>query len=72
MGAIIYWGEANCRQLPALAFPVSFLSSLGCAFVATLTAAVVESLPLRTNDNLNVGVAALAGVVAAHTVFVGW
>lgn len=72
MGSIVYWGEANGRQLPALAFPVSYANSLMCAFVATLTAAIAESLPLRTNDNLNVGVAALIGVVAAHTMFVGW
>lgn len=72
MGSIIYWGEANGRQLPALAFPVSYMNSLMCAFVTTLTAAIAESLPLRTNDNLNVGVAGLIGVVAAHTLFVGW
>lgn len=72
MSAIIYWGEANGRQLPALAFPVSFIDSLLCGLFATALAAIVESLPLRTNDNLNVGIAALVGVVAAHSVFVGW
>lgn len=72
MGAIIYWGEANGRQLPELAVPVSFASSLACAFFASFIAGIVESLPLRTNDNLNVGVAASLAAALAQTIFVGW
>lgn len=72
MGAIIYWCEANHRQLPAVAIPVRFASAALCAFIATTVAAIVESIPLRTNDNLNVGVAASLAVIVAQSVFVGW
>jgi phytol kinase len=50
LATIIYWGEAQ---------PVaSWTAALTCAFCATVTAAVVESLPWPGNDNLRVGVTA--------------
>ncbi len=50
MGTIVYWGEARPE--------VSWTMSLICAASSTFAAALVESLPLPTNDNLRVGVTA--------------
>jgi dolichol kinase len=47
---IVYWGEAR----PAVSWTTAFL----CAASATLAAALVESLPLRGNDNFRVASAA--------------
>lgn len=52
-----YWGEAN----PVIPFGTAYLICL----VAAVSAAIVESLPFRTNDNLRVGMTALiAGTIA--------
>lgn len=52
MATIVYWGEAR----PG----ISWESALLCAGISTLAAAIVESLPLRWNDNLSVGTTAAA------------
>ena len=50
----------------------------GCLFcaitggTASLAGAVVESLPLRLNDNVSVGITASLAMIAAHAAFVGW
>lgn len=50
MSTLAYWGEAR----PTIALGTAMLVAGG----ATLAAAVAESLPLRINDNLRVGVTA--------------
>lgn len=63
LATLLFWGEAVPR--------VSLLTAALCVLPATLAAALVESLPLRTNDNLRVGVTALAIVLLTHAIFVG-
>src|SRR5262249_18406560 len=45
--------------------------SLVCGGTAALVAAAVETLPMKGNDNLRVGLAALAGVLLPHALLVG-
>lgn len=60
----VYWAEAR----PGVAL------SLACACVApaVLLAAFAESLPLRINDNIRVGVTAGLTMLVTHGMFVGW
>lgn len=64
LATLAYWVEAR----PGVAL------SLACACVApaALMAALAESLPLRINDNIRVGVTAGLTIVATHGIFVGW
>lgn len=52
MGALLFWGEALPRVSP--------WAAMACVMPATLAAALAESLPVRINDNVRVGVTALA------------
>jgi hypothetical protein len=47
-------------------------AALLCVAPAVLIAAVVESLPIRLNDNVFVGVAAAATLIATQGLVVGW
>ena len=60
VSSLVYWGEV--RPQPTL------LSALGVAAMVTGAAAIAESLPLKLNDNLRVGIATL---VACETVIAG-
>ena len=64
LATLAYWFEAR----PGVAL------SLACACVApaVLTAALAESLPVRINDNIRVGVTAGLTLVVTHAMFVGW
>jgi dolichol kinase len=64
LATLVYWAEAR----PGVAF------SLACACVApaVLAAALAESLPLRVNDNIRVGVTAGLTILVTHAMFVGW
>ena len=62
LGTLVYWGEARPE--------VSWTMALLCAAGATLAAAVVESLPLPTNDNFRVGMT--AALTAACIQFYGF
>ena len=64
LATLVYWAEAR----PGVAL------SLACACVApaVLMAALAESLPLRINDNIRVGVTAGLTMLATHAMFVGW
>lgn len=64
LATLLYWGEA----VPRVSLLTAFLSVLP----ATLAAALVESLPLRSNDNLRVGATALIVALLTHAAFVGW
>jgi dolichol kinase len=70
MAALMYWGETHN---PEAATPgVSFGLALLCVAFPVLAAAIAESVPSRWNDNIRVGVVALASMAIAQTVFVGW
>ena len=64
MGTLVYWGEAR----PAVPIETSALVVAG----GVVLAAVVESLPMKFNDNLRVGLAAGAGLVLMQNWLVGW
>jgi dolichol kinase len=59
VATLAYWGEVVPQP--------SLLSAIGIAGMVTAAAAVAESLPLKLNDNLRVGIATL---VACETVIV--
>lgn len=69
MTTLIYWGESN--NLQQAGPPATWLQALCVALAGVLTGALAESLPMRLNDNLRVGVAAAIGIVAAHAVLFG-
>ena len=69
MTTLIYWGESNNLQQAGPA--ATWLQSLGIALAGVLAGAMAESLPMRLNDNLRVGVAAAIGIVAAHALVFG-
>ncbi len=71
MGTLIYWGEPY-HNPQSLTPPVSPLDGLLCAGTGVVFAAVAESIPSRINDNIRVGVAAAAGLLLGHAVFVGF
>jgi len=64
MGTVIYWGEAN----PIVPLNTALLVAGSAAFVAAL----VESLPLRLNDNIRVGVTAAIIAPLAHALAIGF
>jgi phytol kinase len=70
LASVIYWGETH--NLEAQTPGVSFATALACGIPAALAGAIVESLPLRINDNIRVGVAAAVTVAVAHGIVVGW
>jgi dolichol kinase len=61
---LIYW--AGSVPHPSL------LDSVLCAGTSVLVAALVESLPIRINDNAFVGTAAAVTLIAMHGLVVGW
>jgi phytol kinase len=64
LATLIYWAESR----PGVSFPVA----LACVAPAAALAALAESLPMRLNDNLRVGVTAGLTILATHGMFVGW
>jgi phytol kinase len=64
MSTLYYWMEAR----PS----VTFGSALLIASTASLTAGIVESLPLRSHDNLRVGTTAALTGLFMHVVLLGW
>lgn len=63
MSSLIYWGEARPH--------VSWTTAALCGVIPTLFAAFAETLPVRLNDNVRVGVVAAATAVCVHAAFVG-
>ncbi|MBI3862583.1 MAG: hypothetical protein HY290_11890 [Planctomycetia bacterium] len=63
LGTGVYWAEAR----PAVPYWVA----LACVGPASLTAAFAESLPLRLNDNVRVGVTASMTILVTQWLFVG-
>ena len=64
LSTIVYWGESRAG--------VSLAMSLACVVPAALAAAMAETLPMRMNDNIRVGVAAGVTILVTHGTFVGW
>lgn len=64
MSTLYYWIEAR----PGVPFVVALL----IAGVAALMAAVVESLPIRSHDNLRVGTTAALTGLFMHVTLLGW
>jgi len=64
LSTIVYWGESHEG--------VSLSMSLACVVPAALAAALAESLPMRMNDNIRVGVTAGLTILTTHGIFVGW
>jgi phytol kinase len=77
MAAVLYWGEAQAHWTGAhgLAFhshPTALAVALAMALMATGGAAIAESLPSRTNDNLRVGLVAAIAASLMQLLLVGW
>lgn len=64
LATLAYWSEAQ----PGVPLAVA----LACVAPAVLVAALAESLPVRMNDNIRVGVAAGLTIALTHGMFVGW
>lgn len=64
LATLAYWAEAR----PGVALPLA----CACVAPAVLVAALAESLPVRVNDNIRVGVSAGLTIVTTHAMFVGW
>lgn len=64
LSTLAYWGEAQ----PGVPLAVA----LACVTPAVIVAALAESLPVRMNDNIRVGVAAGLTIAFTHGMFVGW
>jgi dolichol kinase len=63
LAAVVFWGEAR----PG----VSLSAALACVAPACLAAVVAESLPMRLNDNIRVGVTSALAMIVTRGVFVG-
>ncbi|HET6326746.1 MAG TPA: hypothetical protein VFG04_18860 [Planctomycetaceae bacterium] len=72
MAALIYWGQAHDVYETANVPHVGFRMALLGALTAAVAAALVESLPVRTNDNLRVGTTAALVIVLFQWLAVGW
>lgn len=72
MAAIIYWGQAHDIYETANVPHVDFRLALLGALTAAVAAALVESLPVRTNDNLRVGTTAALVIILFQWLVVGW
>lgn len=64
MATVIYWGEAN----PG----VSWMTALLVAIPTAICAAIAETLPVRLNDNVRVGITAAVVAPIAHFLVVGF
>lgn len=64
MATLYFWGETG----PSVTWPIAFLF----AGSAALAGDIVESLPLKMNDNVRVGLAANLMLIAMQTLVLGW
>lgn len=72
MATLVYWGEGTVPRLDLAAHPVTWTSALLIASMATLPAALAESIRSRIDDNVRVGLTAAVTIVLAQTLIVGW
>jgi phytol kinase len=68
--ALLYWGESNNPEAvqPGVTLDVAFL----CVSFAVVGSAIAETVSMRLNDNIRVGVVSLACLALAHSAIVGW
>lgn len=71
-GALWYWGETWFNVEANEYREIDFATAYAVVGSAAILAAIAESIPSRLNDNIRVGVCAVASMAAAQTVFVGW
>ena len=69
MTTLIYWGESNNLEQAGPA--ATWFQALCVALAGVLAGALAESLPMRLNDNLRVGVASAIAIVGAHAIVFG-
>jgi dolichol kinase len=72
LAALIYWGQAHDAYETAAVPHVGFRMALLGALAAAGAAALVESLPVKSNDNLRVGTTAAVVLVMFQYLVVGW
>jgi phytol kinase len=72
MAALVYWGQAHDFYQVGGVPRVDFRMALLGALTAAVAAALVESLPVRTNDNLRVGTTAAVVLGLFQWLAVGW
>lgn len=63
LASLTFWAIAQPK--------VPVMAAVICGTTATIVAAVAESLPLRINDNVRVGIAAAVSVAAAQAAVLG-
>ncbi len=64
LATLAYWFEAR----PGVSLPLA----LTCVMPAVFAAALAESLPVRMNDNIRVGVTGGLAMLMTQSAFVGW
>jgi dolichol kinase len=79
MAAVLYrvdahthWAAAAGHDVALDSHPTPFVVAIAIALVTTGAAAIAESLPSRTNDNLRVGVVAALSASLMQLLLVGW
>jgi len=72
MAALVYWGQAHDVYQAAGLPRVDLRMALLGALAAAIAAALVESLPVRTNDNVRVGTTAAVVIGLFQWLAVGW
>lgn len=69
MASIIYWGERFNPWSADIHVPLA--TAVACVAPAVVLSALIESLPMRLNDNIRVGATSLAAVAAMHGFLIG-
>ena len=67
---LVYWRETH--NLEAISPSVSFLTALAVAGSAVFISAIVETLRMKIDDNIRVGIVSSIVLIFAQTIFVGW
>ncbi len=71
LASLIYWGETRFNPESLEFQSVPFSTAVCCAGAAVCFGAIAESLPMRLNDNIRVGIAAALGVTTMHALLLG-
>jgi len=70
MATLLFWRETHNSE--ALSAGVSFRTALFCCGTAAVAAAFAESLRSKVNDNIRVGLIAVAVLAVMKTWLIGW
>ena len=63
LASLAYWAESQPKA--------EWLTALSCGMVAATMSAIIESLPVKINDNIRVGISSAICLVAMHAWLVG-